>query len=154
MVWTVVSSTNELPAGALAGSYGGVSADASVAVGGGANVLVGGSKNGHPPAAQRTRAEPADLGGRRCGHDAEAAMTAAGYCVAKLNMICDATNRRARSDFYRICGRYGGRGFGAVAICLHDKQSAPRGSTGNGERCSSARRHSSTVLRQRRCRGR
>jgi len=45
MVWTVVSSTYELPAGALAGNYGGVSADASVAVGGGANALVGGSKN-------------------------------------------------------------------------------------------------------------
>jgi len=45
MVWTVLSATSELPAGALAGSYAGVSADASVGVGGGANALVGGSKN-------------------------------------------------------------------------------------------------------------
>lgn len=45
MVWSVVSSTTELPAGALAGNYGGVSADASVGIGGGANVLVGGAKN-------------------------------------------------------------------------------------------------------------
>jgi len=45
MVWTVLSSTNELPAGALAGSYGGLSAEASVAIGGGANALLGGSKN-------------------------------------------------------------------------------------------------------------
>jgi hypothetical protein len=45
MIWTVLASTTELPAGALAGSYGGVSADAAVGVGGGANLLVGGSNN-------------------------------------------------------------------------------------------------------------
>ncbi len=45
MVWTVVSSTTDLPAEALAGKYAGVSADASIGVGGGANVLVGGSKD-------------------------------------------------------------------------------------------------------------
>lgn len=45
MVWTVLGSTTHLPAGALAGNYGGVSADASVGVGGGANALVGGSKD-------------------------------------------------------------------------------------------------------------
>jgi Protein of unknown function (DUF992) len=44
MVWTVLFSTSDLPAGALAGKYGGVSADASIGIGGGANVLVGGSK--------------------------------------------------------------------------------------------------------------
>lgn len=43
MVWTVLASTSELPSGALAGSYAGVSADASVGVGGGANALVGGN---------------------------------------------------------------------------------------------------------------
>lgn len=43
MVWTVLASTNQLPRGALTGTYGGVSADASVGVGGGANALVGGS---------------------------------------------------------------------------------------------------------------
>lgn len=43
MVWTVLYSTNNVPTGALAGSYGGVSADASVGIGGGANILVGGS---------------------------------------------------------------------------------------------------------------
>ncbi|MEW5964174.1 MAG: DUF992 domain-containing protein [Pseudomonadota bacterium] len=45
MVWTVLSATSELPAGALAGNYAGVSAEASVAVGAGANALVGGAKN-------------------------------------------------------------------------------------------------------------
>lgn len=45
MVWTVLSSTTDLPAAALDGKYGGVSADASVGVGGGANLLVGGSKD-------------------------------------------------------------------------------------------------------------
>lgn len=45
MLWTVLASTSELPAGALAGNYAGASADVSVAIGGGANVLVGGSKN-------------------------------------------------------------------------------------------------------------
>jgi hypothetical protein len=45
MVWTVLSSTTELPADALEGKYAGVSADASVGVGGGGNLLVGGSKN-------------------------------------------------------------------------------------------------------------
>ena len=45
MVWTVLSATSELPAGALAGKYVGVSAEASVALGAGANALLGGSKN-------------------------------------------------------------------------------------------------------------
>jgi hypothetical protein len=43
MIWTVLASTNDLPRGALNGSYGGVAADASVGIGGGANALVGGS---------------------------------------------------------------------------------------------------------------
>ncbi len=43
LIWTVLSSTTALPRGALAGDYGGVSADASIGVGGGANVLLGGS---------------------------------------------------------------------------------------------------------------
>ena len=45
LVWTVLSSTTELPKGALAGTYGGVTAGATVGVGGGANALVGGSSN-------------------------------------------------------------------------------------------------------------
>lgn len=45
LIWTVVYSTAEVPVEGLAGTYGGVSADASVGIGGGANVLVGGSKN-------------------------------------------------------------------------------------------------------------
>ena len=44
MVWTVLSSTETLPANALAGKYAGASADVSIGIGGGANVLVGGSK--------------------------------------------------------------------------------------------------------------
>ncbi|MGQ0457530.1 MAG: DUF992 domain-containing protein [Hyphomicrobium sp.] len=43
LIWTVLGSTNGLPRGALAGQYAGVSADASVGIGGGANALVGGS---------------------------------------------------------------------------------------------------------------
>ena len=44
MVWTVLYSTTSVPPRALAGSYTGVSADASIGVGVGANALVGGSK--------------------------------------------------------------------------------------------------------------
>lgn len=43
LVWTVLGSTTALPRGALAGSYVGVSAEASIAIGGGANALIGGS---------------------------------------------------------------------------------------------------------------
>ena len=43
MVWIVFADTIGRRAGALAGDYVGISADASVAVGLGANVLVGGS---------------------------------------------------------------------------------------------------------------
>jgi hypothetical protein len=44
LVWGVVSATTSgVPAGALAGEYLGVSADASLGVGMGANVLVGGN---------------------------------------------------------------------------------------------------------------
>lgn len=45
MVWTVLSSTEDLPGEALEGKYAGVSADASIRIGGGANVLIGGSKD-------------------------------------------------------------------------------------------------------------
>ena len=45
MVWTVLASTDRLPAGALEGKYKGVGANASVGVGIGANALVGGSRN-------------------------------------------------------------------------------------------------------------
>lgn len=43
MIWTVLASTDTLPRGALNGNYGGVAADASIGIGGGANALVGGS---------------------------------------------------------------------------------------------------------------
>jgi hypothetical protein len=42
LVWAVYAPTNQ-PAGALAGSYGGASAEATVVAGVGANVLIGGS---------------------------------------------------------------------------------------------------------------
>jgi Protein of unknown function (DUF992) len=42
MVWGVYAPTSR-PAGALAGSYGGATAEATVVAGLGANVLVGGS---------------------------------------------------------------------------------------------------------------
>jgi hypothetical protein len=43
IVWVVLSSVEGFPVGALAGTYGGVSAEASLVLGLGANVLVGGS---------------------------------------------------------------------------------------------------------------
>ena len=45
IIWSVFAATNNVPHGALAGSYGGASAEATVGVGVGANALVGGMKN-------------------------------------------------------------------------------------------------------------
>ena len=45
MVWSVVAPTVDFTPGALSGSYGGVTASATVGIGAGANVLVGGSNN-------------------------------------------------------------------------------------------------------------
>ena len=45
MVWTVLAPSAGVPSGALAGTYGGVSAEATVGVGVGANALLGGSQN-------------------------------------------------------------------------------------------------------------
>jgi hypothetical protein len=45
MVWTVFAPSQSVPYGALAGNYGGVSAEATVGLGVGANALVGGLKN-------------------------------------------------------------------------------------------------------------
>src|SRR5208283_424258 len=41
--WAVFAPTTGIPAGALAGDYVGVSGDVGIGVGGGANVLMGGS---------------------------------------------------------------------------------------------------------------
>ena len=43
IVWAVLASVKGFPVGALAGTYGGVSAESTVGVGLGANVLIGGS---------------------------------------------------------------------------------------------------------------
>ena len=43
IVWAVLAPTTNLAAGALSGSYGGVTAGASVVVGADANLLIGGS---------------------------------------------------------------------------------------------------------------
>ena len=43
LVWSVLASQEGVPAGALAGTYKGISADASVGVGLGENILMGGS---------------------------------------------------------------------------------------------------------------
>ena len=43
IVWAVLSTVQGFPVGALAGTYGGVSAEASLVLGLGANILVGGS---------------------------------------------------------------------------------------------------------------
>ena len=45
MVWSVVAPTVDFAPGSLSGSYGGVTASATVGIGAGANVLVGGSNN-------------------------------------------------------------------------------------------------------------
>jgi hypothetical protein len=45
LVWAVFAPSSSLKPGVLAGEYAGASADVAIAVGGGANVLVGGSKN-------------------------------------------------------------------------------------------------------------
>jgi hypothetical protein len=41
--WAVLASTDKVGPGALAGNYGGVSGEATIVVGGGANALLGGS---------------------------------------------------------------------------------------------------------------
>lgn len=43
MVWAVIAPTTSIAPGALAGGYGGVTGSASVGIGAGANVLIGGS---------------------------------------------------------------------------------------------------------------
>ena len=45
MVWTVFAPSTNIPSGALAGDYGGVSAEATVGLGVGANALLGGFKH-------------------------------------------------------------------------------------------------------------
>ena len=45
MVWTVFAPSSNVPDGALAGDYGGVSAEATVGLGVGANALLGGLKH-------------------------------------------------------------------------------------------------------------
>ena len=45
LLWTVIAPTANIAPGSLAGSFGGVTASATVGVGLGANVLVGGSAN-------------------------------------------------------------------------------------------------------------
>ena len=44
MIWTVLGSSTSLSPDVLVGDYGGVSAEISVAIGGGANALVGGNR--------------------------------------------------------------------------------------------------------------
>lgn len=45
IIWTVFAATNDVPHGALAGTYGGATAEATAGVGVGANVLVGGLRD-------------------------------------------------------------------------------------------------------------
>jgi len=45
IVWSVVAPTVALPSGSLTGTYGGATASATIGVGVGANVLVGGSSD-------------------------------------------------------------------------------------------------------------
>jgi hypothetical protein len=45
LVWSVLAAQEGVPAGALAGTYKGISADASVGVGLGENILMGGSSS-------------------------------------------------------------------------------------------------------------
>jgi hypothetical protein len=43
LIWGVIAATSGVPQGALAGSYAGVGANASIGLGAGANILVGGT---------------------------------------------------------------------------------------------------------------
>ncbi|MEZ5845051.1 MAG: DUF992 domain-containing protein [Hyphomicrobiaceae bacterium] len=43
--WAVLAASKDIPRGALAGTYGGLTGEATIGVGLGANVLVGGLKN-------------------------------------------------------------------------------------------------------------
>lgn len=45
IIWTVFAASSDVPRGALAGRYGGATAEATVGVGIGANALVGGLSN-------------------------------------------------------------------------------------------------------------
>lgn len=45
IVWAVFAPSSSVKKGVLAGEYAGASADAAIAVGGGASILVGGSQN-------------------------------------------------------------------------------------------------------------
>ncbi len=45
MIWGVIAPTNDVGPGALAGNYGGATADVAAGYGVGANALLGGSKN-------------------------------------------------------------------------------------------------------------
>ena len=45
IIWTVLAPSSDIPHGALAGTYGGATAEATAGVGVGANALVGGLKN-------------------------------------------------------------------------------------------------------------
>jgi len=45
IIWTVLAPSADLPGGALAGNYGGLSAEATVGLGVGANALIGGSND-------------------------------------------------------------------------------------------------------------
>lgn len=45
IVWTVLGASDKVPSKVLVGNYAGVSAEASVAIGAGANALIGGSDN-------------------------------------------------------------------------------------------------------------
>ena len=45
MIWTVIGPSNGISRGALEGTFAGVSANASIGVGAGANALVGGFQN-------------------------------------------------------------------------------------------------------------
>ncbi|MGD9920361.1 MAG: DUF992 domain-containing protein [Pseudorhodoplanes sp.] len=45
VIWTVLASSDNIPNSAIAGRYSGISANASVGVGVGANALIGGNRN-------------------------------------------------------------------------------------------------------------
>jgi Protein of unknown function (DUF992) len=45
LIWGVIATNSGVPAGALAGTYSGVGANASIGAGAGANILVGGTGN-------------------------------------------------------------------------------------------------------------
>ena len=87
LIWTVLSSTSDIPSGALVGTYGGVTAGAAVGVGGNANALVGGSNLDRSAAGQRRRADGAQHCCRCRGSDVATGIISRPFPLKRMAML-------------------------------------------------------------------